>query len=207
MDHIEKLGREMPYKWRVQSFSTYKEEATLVAYIDARQASDILNDVFGLAWSCEYRTVEGKLFCRISVKIDDSYYYREDCGTESTMEKEKGEASDAFKRAAVKFGVGRFLYDLDPKKVRTSAKHERGKPNPFLLDNNGNRIYNVSNLSPRITAATLKSIGDVAKAQELKDVRSFALKHFFFKDVRELSDEQGKRLYSLIMAYKPEKKD
>ena len=41
-----------------------------------------------------------------------------DCGTESNVEKQKGEASDAFKRAAVHFGIGRDLYNLDQSKHR-----------------------------------------------------------------------------------------
>ena len=66
-------------------------------------------------WGDKYERIGDTLFCTITV------YYRSedgklnsvsksDCGTESNVEKEKGEASDAFKRCAVKFGIGRDLY-------------------------------------------------------------------------------------------------
>jgi hypothetical protein len=50
-----------------------------------------------------------------------------DCGTESNVEKQKGEASDAFKRAAVQFGIGRDLYNLDNSKYRAEMTEFNGK--------------------------------------------------------------------------------
>jgi hypothetical protein len=69
------------------------------------------------------------LFCSIGINVDGWWVWKSDCGTESNVEKQKGEASDAFKRAAVMWGVGRFLYSLDI--VKLPVKEKNGKYLPW----------------------------------------------------------------------------
>jgi hypothetical protein len=95
-------------------------------------------------WKDRYYEVCGNLYCEIAIKVGDEWVSRSDCGTESKVEADKGQASDAFKRAAVKFGVGRFLYSLKIMRVRTSNKQEQGKPYPFVVDNSGNRVNDLT---------------------------------------------------------------
>lgn len=105
---------EIHLKWFPQT--TKGGYATCVSYFDARDIARILDHVLGPTnWSDSYHELKGNLFCRIEVKMEDgSVIYREDVGTESRMDKEKGEASDAFKRAATKLGI-RFAYDVGNK--------------------------------------------------------------------------------------------
>jgi len=128
---LEKLKKEIPFKWRVQSSNQYG--ATCVAYIDARDVQDLLDDVVGAEnWQCKYTEHKGNLFCSIGIKCQDCYdgfIWKEDCGVESNVEKQKGEASDAFKRAAVMWGVGRFLYSLDV--IKLPVKEQNGKYHPY----------------------------------------------------------------------------
>ncbi|MDL2236801.1 hypothetical protein LJC56_03080 [Christensenellaceae bacterium OttesenSCG-928-K19] len=65
-----------------------------------------------MGWRSEYQNINGTLFCTISVwdNETDQWVAKQDCGTESNIEKKKGEASDAFKRAATAWGIGRELY-------------------------------------------------------------------------------------------------
>jgi hypothetical protein len=106
------LKKEIPFKWRVQNANQYG--ATCVPYIDARDVQDLFDEVCGPAnWQCKFSEHKGNLFCEIgimSTENEDRWVWKSDCGTESQVEKEKGEASDAFKRAAVMWGIGRFLY-------------------------------------------------------------------------------------------------
>lgn len=129
----KKLSAPMPYKWRVQSAKYGK--ATCVAYVDARDVMNRLDDVLGInGWQDSYEEHKGNLFCTISIKTGDNVWVkRSDCGVESNMEAQKGEASDAFKRAAVKFGVGRFLYDLGVVTLKT-RKHTNDKEYPCTAD-------------------------------------------------------------------------
>ena len=114
----ERLKFAIPYKWKIQSFNKAKTKASCVAYIDARDVMDLLDKAVGYdGWRDSYRREGERLICRLELRINGEWVGREDTGTESQSESEKGEFSDAFKRAAVKWGVGRFLYDLDPKRL------------------------------------------------------------------------------------------
>jgi hypothetical protein len=125
---LKDLKKEIPYKWRVQSANQYG--ASCVAYIDARQVQDLLDEVCGAEnWQSRFIDVKGNLFCEIGLKIENEWVWKSDCGTESNIEKEKGESSDSFKRAAVMWGVGRFLYNL--KVIKLPVKQDGNKFSPF----------------------------------------------------------------------------
>ena len=129
-DLTKDLHKEIPYKWRVQSIQYNK--ATCVAYIDARDCMDMLDKVVGAEnWQSMYYTEDNKLFCRIGVKAGlADWVWKSDTGSESNVEKEKGKVSDAFKRACVQWGIGRFLYRLPIQKLQTK-KHTNGKEYPY----------------------------------------------------------------------------
>ena len=85
--------------------------ATLLLYKDARVDMNLL-DESGVKWKRSHELINGNLFCTISVWDEDikEWISRQDVGVESQAEKEKGQASDAFKRAGFNFGIGRELY-------------------------------------------------------------------------------------------------
>ena len=89
----------------------YKGSATLLLYQDARCAMDILDETIGSEkWQKEYYEVKGNVYCRIGILTENGWVWKGDCGIESNVDAQKGEASDAFKRAAVNWGIGRELY-------------------------------------------------------------------------------------------------
>lgn len=96
--------------FRVQSISS-KGWATLLAYKDARVDMKRLDEVCGPLWQKDFKMIEGKLYCGVGIKIGDEWVWKWDVGTESFADKEKGEASDAFKRACFNWGIGRELYN------------------------------------------------------------------------------------------------
>jgi hypothetical protein len=115
--------------WKVQTVAKDQPRALAVAYIDARCVIDRLNAVVGLGgWQDAYDLLpDGCVVCRLSVRIDGEWVTKVDVGGESDQsnggDKRKAAFSDSLKRAAVKFGVARYLYDLpgvwcdyDPKK-------------------------------------------------------------------------------------------
>lgn len=138
---IKKLKGEMPYQWRVQSFSKNYPSAQCVAYIDARDVMNKLDEVVGEEnWQDDYKLIDGKLVAGIGIfnKELKQWVWKWDAGTESNIEKEKGQMSDAFKRAAVKWGVGRFLYDLPIKVVKTDDSKK------YVIDEQGKRVYDLT---------------------------------------------------------------
>ena len=95
----------------------YNGKVLMLAYLDSRDVMKRLDDVVGMTgWSCEYKEIKNNLYCGITI----AGVVKWDCGTESKSDAEKGESSDAFKRAAVKWGVGRYLYYLPKLQVEIS---------------------------------------------------------------------------------------
>lgn len=86
---------------------------TLLLYKDARVDQDILDETVGvLNWKKDYQLIDGQLFCTISIWDDEKKQWigKQDVGVESFSQEEKGRASDAQKRSAFCFGIGRELY-------------------------------------------------------------------------------------------------
>lgn len=91
--------------------------AVALLYKTARTDMALLDQVCGpLGWQCDYTEIKGNLYCEISVwsEAQKAWVRKSDCGIESREDGEgnekKGEASDAFKRAGFRWGIGRELY-------------------------------------------------------------------------------------------------
>ena len=98
-----------------------------LCYIDARAVADRLDATCGMeAWQCNYTpTNNGSIVCNLAVKMPNGeWVWKADGAGASEMEAEKGMLSDAFKRAAVRFGIGRYLYDIKAPKI---VLEQRGK--------------------------------------------------------------------------------
>ena len=112
--------------------------AILLLYKNARVDMKILDEVFGATnWQREHEMINGQLFCSVLIWDDDKKQWikKQDVGTESQTEAEKGRASDSFKRACFNVGIGRELYNapfiyikLDAGEVR---KNSKGKPTTY----------------------------------------------------------------------------
>lgn len=120
-------------KWKPQSVKGNR--ALAVCYIDARLVMDRLDEVFGVGgWKDEYAPLpNGAVLCQLSVCVGGQWVSRQDVGSESEQPDEhdrtKAAFSDALKRAAVKFGIGRYLYrlghqwcDYDPARRQFSTR-------------------------------------------------------------------------------------
>lgn len=90
--------------------------AIALLYKTARTDMDVLDKVFGPEnWQCRYDEIKGNLYCTILVRSESGDWVgKQDCGIESRSDgdgnEKKGEASDAFKRAGFRWGIGRELY-------------------------------------------------------------------------------------------------
>lgn len=94
--------------------STINEKGlSLLLYKDARVDMRLLDETVGsMNWKRSHQVIDGNLYCTIEVWDADKEQWisKQDVGTESYTEKEKGQASDSFKRAGFNFGIGRELY-------------------------------------------------------------------------------------------------
>jgi hypothetical protein len=122
--------REGTVSWKPQTLSKDGAKALACAYIDARVVMSRLDEVLGIDnWQDSYDFLpDGSVLCRLQIRLPGGeWIVKSDVGSESDQkdigDRHKAAVSDALKRAAVKVGVGRFLYDLpqawadfDPKK-------------------------------------------------------------------------------------------
>lgn len=110
-------------KWRIGSTSKDKTRGLALAYIDARDVMERLDEVVGpFGWQSKMiRASNGGVTCELSILVPNPHktssetmvwITRTDGAGETAVEGPKGACSDAFKRAAVHFGIGRYLYDL-----------------------------------------------------------------------------------------------
>jgi len=100
--------------WRAQTVTKDGDKALALAYLDARDVQDRLDAVCGPAnWRDSYvETPKGRTICTLEIRVDGEWIGKSDGAGDTDVEGEKGSISDALKRAAVKWGIGRYLYDL-----------------------------------------------------------------------------------------------
>lgn len=99
--------------WRVGSTNGDKTKGMALAYMDARAVMDRLDNSCGPQnWQCQYTQAGSIMICAIGIKFGDDWVWKQDGAGATDFEGEKGAMSDAFKRAAVRWGVGRYLYDI-----------------------------------------------------------------------------------------------
>ena len=86
---------------------------SILLYKDARVDMRILDEVYTpMNWQRTHELIGDRLYCTISIYDPEKkeWIKKQDVGTESFTEKEKGQASDSFKRAGFNVGIGRELY-------------------------------------------------------------------------------------------------
>jgi hypothetical protein len=188
--NLQQLKDPMPFQWKVQAFTPKAEKKTgciCVGYIDARDVQDRLDAVVGPEnWQCKFSQNKNNLFCAIGIRIGPGpadWVWKEDCGTESDMEAEKGEASDAFKRAAVKWGVGRFLYELPEMRLKVAENGKSYMP----ADDHGQPLWGKDKLSAFCTAQMRKPVKAPVKVVPAEPAKEDA-------SLPKLSPEQKTRL-------------
>lgn len=120
-DRLEARFHPDEVEWRVGSTNKkfWKEgqprRGKPLCYVDARKVIARFNEVVGHAnWRNRYVSMaNGITICEIEIRVDGEWIGPKSNGAGQTdMEGEKGACSDAFKRAAVLWGVGFYLYDV-----------------------------------------------------------------------------------------------
>lgn len=161
---------------------------SILLYKDARVDMNILDDTVGVMnWQRSHQLIGDRLYCTVSIWDDDkqTWISKQDVGTESYTEKEKGQASDSFKRACFNLGIGRELYTapfiwIDAKNIKLEQM-DNGKyttKDRFMVADIGyDNAKNINRLV--IRKVERKGPGDIVYqmgepvTQEEKDVARF----------------------------------
>lgn len=130
MELLQKPLKPSRVIWRVQQsgMSNGKPWAMVLAYMDNRAVQERFDEVFGIfGWKNEYKTApDGGTLCGISVKNEGEWITKWDGSENTAVEAVKGGLSGSMKRAAVQWGVGRYLYDLPSIFAQTSLEKKNG---------------------------------------------------------------------------------
>lgn len=148
---------------------------TLLLYKTARVDRAILDETYGDLWQNDFKVIDGKMYGGIGIYNTElqQWLWRWDCGTESNTEAEKGEASDCFKRAGFKWGIGVELYTAPF--IFAQVETEKNKENKYVLTN-------------KFTKFLVKEIGYSAKGSINK---------------LTITDDKGNLLYKMSTSEKP----
>lgn len=150
-DIFKRLAAPFPperVSWRIGSTTKDKTRGMALAYIDARDVMERLDYVIGPGgWQNRYPHANGKTVCEIGINLQagkawvadskpmefvEQWVWKSDGAGDSDIEAEKGALSDAFKRAAVRWGIGRYLYDLPSPWVELDGRNIAAKEMPKL---------------------------------------------------------------------------
>ena len=182
--------------------TTNTKGVSLLMYKDARVDMRLLDEVVGcMNWKREHQLINGNLFCTVSIRnaATGEWVSKQDVGVESNTEKEKGQASDAFKRACFNWGIGRELYTCpfvwinlnesewyqgtDGKKrpkTRFSVKdiqYTEGKVSYLcIVDESGKERYRFGTNS-KVQEEFDNVLNEVQGASDLKELESIYHKH------------------------------
>lgn len=193
---------------------------SLLLYKDARVDMRILDETFGeMNWQRRHEVVNGNLFCTIEVWDKDKccWVSKQDVGTESFTEKEKGEASDSFKRAGFNWGIGRELYtapfiwvktdkdDLDSRgKIKTKfyvREIDYNESNEIkhlvIVDGKGNARYTFGKKTEPKEITLAEAIAQMYTCATLEEVKSCWNRYPQFKNdesFKQACTAQGKKI-------------
>lgn len=173
--HLVKLGAEFPMtaiSWRAQHVTKQAPyKALALAYIDARDVMKRLDEICGVTgWQCRYTHANGKTICEIGIKCGHEWVWKADGAGDTDIEAEKGAISDAFKRSAVKWGIGRYLYDMEavwvPCEVNENGKFKKFNEDPWSCINHKSIFKNAS-LRKQYCENVIKTIEGAESVDEL----------------------------------------
>lgn len=206
--------------------------AVALLYKTARTDMTLLDETVGAErWECDYKVIKDNLYCGIGITFDDGRtIWKWDCGIESREDGEgnekKGEASDAFKRAGFKWGIGRELYTAPFIFLNVpTVKNDRGKyelENRFakfkvskiaynddrsiksveVCDDSGEVVYpkRYTDRKPAPKKGTPLSVDTICEAEEIGcDLHKWA--RHFGKAYEDLTDEEAQEGIAAKRAY------
>lgn len=198
-DLFAALAAEFPrdaVHWRAQTLTKDGTKALALAYLDARDVMDRLDAVCTPAgWrNSVTETPKGRLIATIEIKVGDEWIGKTDGAGDTAVEGEKGGISDSLKRAAVLWGIGRYLYRMDAvwapcesqewngKKQwkawkgspwdSVRPKRQSAKPAPVESPSATNKINDVTRdwISDQLNARQLM-VGDLCAAMKLSSLK------------------------------------
>jgi hypothetical protein len=117
-----------------------------VPFLQADDITSLLTDIVGIEnWSTEYKELHGTIYCRLGIKINGNWVYKEAAGgiKKGAIEPDKSLESSALKRAGKRWGIGVFMDNIPNQHVKLSGpKSDTNKPYP--VNEQGQKIQDLT---------------------------------------------------------------
>ena len=163
-----------------------------------------------------YQEIKGNLYCGVAIYDEkkSQWTWKYDCGTESNTEKEKGEASDNFKRACVNWGIGRELYtspnirifcEIVNKQLPQEEKNRRFKVQEIGYNDKGeiNKLVIIDNKGVQVYPKTTTT----QQVEEKKESQHSGLKcEMCNKEITDKVANYSKQNYKKVLCMDCQKK-
>ena len=199
--------------------------ASLLLYKTARVDRAILDEEFGqFGWQNDFKVIDGKMYGGIGIYSNDlsEWLWRWDCGTESNTEAEKGQASDCFKRAGFKWGIGVELYTapfifvnletvkddrnkyyLKDRYIKFEVKEigysDKGEINRLIInDNDGNKVFELGKFVKKKDKKKTASENDMGFYEVIVDIDNIEDLKKYYADTKENVDDR-EAYHALVM--------
>ncbi|KAG3043437.1 hypothetical protein PC121_g22543 [Phytophthora cactorum] len=159
-------------EWRVGSTNGDKTKGIALAYVTNRAIQNRLDEVFGVfGWRNEYREWKEKSqLCGISVKVEGEWITKWDGADDSNMEAVKGGLSDAMKRAAYQWGIGRYLYKLENIHRLKNDKRISDDDFKLLVSQVGNGKDSIKDLTKKEASVLINQLNEYPQVRDGMDL-------------------------------------
>jgi len=208
-------------EWRVQQAGEFngKVWARIIAYVTNRAIQSRFDDVVGVfGWKNEYSPLPNSVgdgsLCGISLKFDGEWITKYDGSDNTSIEATKGGLSGSMKRAAVHFGVGRYLYDVEAlyadiitvDAFKRLQKHEK-EPYEKAKTKSGKEFYwKAPELDDKFLPKKhlIKSVYDtiIKLIKETKSDKEWACEKFGVDDLKDLYTDEAGALTTMLLKKK-----
>lgn len=195
--------------------STVNEKGlSLLLYKDARVDMRLLDETVGsMNWKRSHQVIDGNLYCTIEIWDNEKQQWiaKQDVGTESYTEKEKGQASDSFKRAGFNWGIGRELYTapfiwigpsdcklVDDKKTGKKTCYDRFTVTRMEVDGGAVTALTVVN---KRTGVIVFDWHDGQQPKAVQAPEQPVITEAMFNTMRDKCKEKGKSMKAVLQSY------
>ncbi len=191
-------------EWRIQQsgISGGNPWAMVLAYVTNRAIQIRLDDVVGPAnWKNEYKPDGDGFLCGLSIKIEGEWITKWDGAEKTAIEPMKGGLSNSMKRAAVQWGIGRYLYNLDVVFAVCKIVNSRrdSKNNYVSMKGDGSNRVNVDWETPNVPMWALPGVNSEEYLQAIDDSKDIATLKHTYKEAYQYANSFGRD--DLVMEY------
>ena len=175
---------------------------TMLLYKDARCDMNILDETLTpFGWQRAHREIKGTVYCGVGIHCAPpvangelslhQWVWKWDAGAESYTEKEKGEASDSFKRACVNWGIGRELYTAPLIFIRAKTTPQgNGYRLEDKRDGYGYKVAEIEYLGGRISHLVITKNGSIVYSFHEDDTKDKTIDEKMAQMVLAMAEEQ-----------------